>query len=173
MINLDRIQDLIDSNRLDPNKPISIAELYKAGIENIQDGIKILARGNFKFKSKIFIQATKFSQEAIKKIEELGGTAVSVYHTSLGLRVIKNPNYFIKKSCLSKIPKFAAPVKNTDLLYYSDPKYRGYLLPDLWNKICSVNKDFENHYVKVDPIPIPEKPVLLKDFLSGASKFPE
>jgi hypothetical protein len=44
LINLDRIQTLIDSGRIDSSKPITVESLYKAGIKNLQDGVKILAR---------------------------------------------------------------------------------------------------------------------------------
>jgi hypothetical protein len=43
LVNLGRIQNLIDAGRLDPSKPITLKSLFDAGIENLQDGIKILA----------------------------------------------------------------------------------------------------------------------------------
>ena len=42
-MNLGRIQHLIDTDRIDPSKPITLKTLYDAGIQNLQDGVKILA----------------------------------------------------------------------------------------------------------------------------------
>lgn len=42
-MNLGRIQHLIDTGRIDASKPITLKSLYDAGIENLQDGVKILA----------------------------------------------------------------------------------------------------------------------------------
>lgn len=42
LINLGRIQHLIDTGRIDSNRPITLKSLYDAGIENLQDGVKIL-----------------------------------------------------------------------------------------------------------------------------------
>ena len=43
MINLGRLQHLIDTGRIDPSQPITVKSLYDAGITNLQDGVKILA----------------------------------------------------------------------------------------------------------------------------------
>ena len=43
LINLGRIQHLIDTGRIDASKPITLKTLYDAGIQNLQDGVKILA----------------------------------------------------------------------------------------------------------------------------------
>ena len=50
LINLGRIQNLIDAGRLDPAKPITLKSLFDAGIENLQDGVKILASVSSKHK---------------------------------------------------------------------------------------------------------------------------
>lgn len=43
-VSLERIQHLIDTERIDPEKPITIKELSEAGINGIKDGIKIMGR---------------------------------------------------------------------------------------------------------------------------------
>jgi hypothetical protein len=43
LINLGRIQHLIDTGRIDASKPITLKTLHDAGIQNLQDGVKILA----------------------------------------------------------------------------------------------------------------------------------
>ena len=115
------------------------------------------------FKSKIFIQATQFSKEAVSRIEELGGAAVSVHHTELGLRALTRPERFVEKGRL--VPRLAAPVTRKDRLYYSNPENRGYLLPEYWQKCTESDPEFESKYVKADPLPMPTKPVSFKEFL--------
>ena len=46
LINLARLQNLIDVGTLDISQPTTLKSLYDAGIENLQDGIKILASVN-------------------------------------------------------------------------------------------------------------------------------
>ena len=41
-MNLGRIQHLIDTGRIDSSKPITLKSLHDAGIQNLQDGVKIL-----------------------------------------------------------------------------------------------------------------------------------
>ncbi|PJF16958.1 50S ribosomal protein L15 [Paramicrosporidium saccamoebae] len=43
LVNLERVQHLIDTGRLDAEKPITMFHLRKAGID-IKDGVKILGR---------------------------------------------------------------------------------------------------------------------------------
>jgi hypothetical protein len=40
---LGRIQHLINTGRIDASKPITLKTLHDAGIQNLQDGVKILA----------------------------------------------------------------------------------------------------------------------------------
>lgn len=44
LVSLGRIQAMIDNGRLDPTKPIGLAELYKGGINFGWEGIKVCAR---------------------------------------------------------------------------------------------------------------------------------
>ena len=46
LVNLGRIQNLIDTGRIDPARPITLKSLYDAGIQNLQDGVKILGGVN-------------------------------------------------------------------------------------------------------------------------------
>ncbi len=111
------------------------------------------------------IQATQFSKEAVVRIEALGGVAVSVHHTELGLKALTRPERFLEKSRV--IPRMAAPVSRKDRIYYSNPANRGYLLPEYWAKCVESDPGFEMKYVKIDPLQVPAKPISFKEYLQS------
>jgi large subunit ribosomal protein L15 len=55
---------------------ISLQFLIEKGIVNKNDKVKVLGRGELK--SKISVEAHKFSETAVKAIEKVGGTATTV-----------------------------------------------------------------------------------------------
>lgn len=127
-INLDRIQALIDQNRLDASKPITMRELYRTGqFGTMKHGVKILA-GKYPhtFTAKINISATKASQTAIARIEELGGSFQAQYYSPFGLRVLTRPEATLRK--FGRIPIRAKPVERKHIEYYRTPENRGYLV---------------------------------------------
>ena len=72
IINLLKIQSLIDKKIININEEINTKTLIKKNIIKKElKGIKILGSGEIK--SKIKIQATKISKSALKKIEKVGG----------------------------------------------------------------------------------------------------
>ena len=72
IINLLKLQSLIDKKILNTNEEINVSLLLKKRIiKKKLNGIKIL--GNGEIKNKIKIQATKISKSALKKIEKVGG----------------------------------------------------------------------------------------------------
>ena len=72
IINLFKIQSLIDKKIININEEINTKTLIKKNIITKElKGIKILGSGEIK--SKIKIQATKISKSALKKIEKVGG----------------------------------------------------------------------------------------------------
>ena len=72
IINLIKLQYLIDKKILNTNEEINVSLLLKKKvIKKKLNGIKIL--GNGEIKNKITIKATKISKSALKKIEKVGG----------------------------------------------------------------------------------------------------
>jgi large subunit ribosomal protein L15 len=72
-VNLGRIQQAIDSGRLDGKKPITIAALKEAGlIRRERDGVRLLGHGELK--AKLAFELTGASASAIKAVENAGGT---------------------------------------------------------------------------------------------------
>jgi hypothetical protein len=100
---------------------------------------------------------TQLSKEAIARIEELGGTAVSVHHTTFALKSLTRPNAV----------RFSAPVHHRERVYYSDPQNRGYLVPDIWKRCVDLDGSFAARHVRCEPTPLPPSPVPFRDFLAA------
>jgi large subunit ribosomal protein L15 len=72
-LNLGRIQEAVDSGRLDGKKPITVEALKDAGlIRRTKDGVRLL--GNGELKAKLVFEVTGASQSAIKAVEAKGGS---------------------------------------------------------------------------------------------------
>ena len=74
-LNLDNIQKLIDSKKIDPKKTISYKTLIDLGLVKSKNAkIKILGKGDIK--AKIDIEVSAFSKSAKESIENIGGTVI-------------------------------------------------------------------------------------------------
>ena len=72
-LNLGRIQEAVDSGRLDAEKPITVDALKAAGlIRRPKDGVRLLGYGELN--SKLTFEVTGASGSAIKAVEGAGGT---------------------------------------------------------------------------------------------------
>jgi len=72
-LNLGRIQEAVDSGRLDGKKPITIEVLKDAGlIRRAKDGVRLLGHGEIT--AKLAFEVTGASASAIKAVEAKGGT---------------------------------------------------------------------------------------------------
>ena len=72
-LNLGRIQEALDSGRLDGKKPITVEALKEAGlIRRAKDGVRLLGQGEIK--GKLAFEVTGASASAIKAVEAKGGT---------------------------------------------------------------------------------------------------
>ncbi len=72
-LNLGRIQEAVDSGRLDGKKPITVEALKEAGlIRRAKDGVRLLGQGEIK--GKLAFEVTGASASAIKAVEAKGGT---------------------------------------------------------------------------------------------------
>jgi large subunit ribosomal protein L15 len=71
-INLDRLQDAIDSKKLDAKGTITAASLVEAGvIRRVKAGVRVLGRGEIK--AKIVLEVAGASKAAVEAIEKAGG----------------------------------------------------------------------------------------------------
>eukprot|EP00999_Lentomonas_sp_LEN2_P000169 NODE_1162_length_979_cov_86.583333_g1117_i0.p1 GENE.NODE_1162_length_979_cov_86.583333_g1117_i0~~NODE_1162_length_979_cov_86.583333_g1117_i0.p1 ORF type:complete len:284 (+),score=38.24 NODE_1162_length_979_cov_86.583333_g1117_i0:70-921(+) len=125
-LNLYRLQSFIQQGKLDPTKRITMHELYKSNcVNDIRNGVKLLAEGSEAFNVKVDIEVSKASSKAIEAIERCGGTVKAVYYNPLGLRVLLKPEKFEPH----RIPRFALPTKAKDIAFYTSEEKRGYLAP--------------------------------------------
>lgn len=71
VVNLDAIQTAIDAGKLDANS-VNIEALISAGIiSNVQDGVRVLARGALT--SKVNLSVNSASKSAVEAVEKAGG----------------------------------------------------------------------------------------------------
>ncbi len=74
-LNLDKIQNLIDSKKIDPKKAINHKVLQNLGLIRSKQGkIKLLGKGSIK--SKIDIEVSASSKTAKDSVEKIGGSVV-------------------------------------------------------------------------------------------------
>ena len=75
VLNLDNIQKLIDSKKIDPKKLISYKILSNLGsVNSKQAKIKLLGKGDIKVK--IDIEVSAFSRSAKDSVEKIGGSVI-------------------------------------------------------------------------------------------------
>lgn len=71
-VNLDRIQQAIDANKLDAGAPINAEALVKAGVlRRAKAGVRLLGRGEIK--AKVNVEVHGASKSAIAAVEKAGG----------------------------------------------------------------------------------------------------
>ena len=74
-LNLNKIQNLIDNKKIDPNKTINYQTLIELGLVKSKNSrIKLLAKGEIK--NKIEIEVSAFSKSAKESIEKVGGSII-------------------------------------------------------------------------------------------------
>lgn len=75
-LNVRRLQELVDTGRLDPDEPVTPETLIEIGQASKSDRIKVLGDGEIEASLEILVHA--FSDSAREKIEEAGGTATVI-----------------------------------------------------------------------------------------------
>ncbi|EPQ58721.1 hypothetical protein GLOTRDRAFT_126750 [Gloeophyllum trabeum ATCC 11539] len=132
-VNLDRIQHWIDTGRLtsSPTQPITARELLLSGcIHNVHDGIKLLGDGADRLKTPVHITPSRASKSAIAAVEKLGGSVFCRYYNPLALRDCV-------KGRTDRLD--AAPIRRTDIEWYTSWQNRGYLSDKAIAKMPLVN----------------------------------
>ncbi len=72
VVNIGRLQSVIDAGKLDAKSPITIEALLEAGVVGkVVDGVRLLAKGELK--AKVDITVTGASKGAIAAVEKAGG----------------------------------------------------------------------------------------------------
>lgn len=144
-VNLDRLQEFINTGRIDPTKQITPRELIRSGlIGSAKDGVKILARGKTDLTTPVDLLVSRASASAIETIENAGGKIVTRYFTRQSIKWMLQG-----KTVASSVPlpvglehleaelerkrknpflrRLPDPTSREDIEYYRDPAHRGYL----------------------------------------------
>ncbi|MEE2687843.1 MAG: 50S ribosomal protein L15 [Pseudomonadota bacterium] len=80
-INVGRLQQAIDSKKLDAKKTITAEVLAASGvIRRVRDGVRLLAKGELN--TKVTVEVAGASKAAVTRVEEMGGTVVILANTA-------------------------------------------------------------------------------------------
>jgi len=81
VVNLGLLQKFIDAGKLDIKKPITEAALVESGlVRRVRDGVRVLAKGDFK--AKVNLEVTGASKSAVAVVEAAGGTITTTSATT-------------------------------------------------------------------------------------------
>jgi len=76
-VNLDKLQQAVDANKIDASKPVDAAAISAAGlVKQTRDGVRVLGRGELK--SKLDLQVAGASKTAQQAVEKAGGSVTIV-----------------------------------------------------------------------------------------------
>lgn len=104
---------------------LSMRDFLVSGIvSDVKDGIKILATGKEAFASKVHLEVSAASREAISAIEKAGGTVTCVHFNRLALRALLQPYKF------DLLPRRARPNPSV-MPFYLERLNCGYLAPEI------------------------------------------
>ena len=153
-VNLDKLQQWIDSGRIDATKQITVKELIQSGIigKRYKDGIKLLAgslsggKETLKnIKTPIDIVVSRASATAIEAIEATGGKIMTRFYTKEAIkRLVKGqsehttvplpvgaehvePVLEKARTTHKHMYRLPDPTSRWEIEYYRDPAHRGYL----------------------------------------------
>lgn len=126
---MDKLQLMIDTNRLDTSKPIDLVQICNSGLFDLQPpsrqyGFQLKDDGIEKFKSKIHIEVQHASELVISTIERFGGVIRTAHYDMDALMAMKDTELFFQRGV--PIPERKIPPQDA-IEYYTDPKTRGYL----------------------------------------------
>ncbi|XP_063529263.1 large ribosomal subunit protein uL15m [Cydia strobilella] len=128
-LSLQKLQSLIDRDRVDISKPIDIATVIKSGLYTIHPdqkhfGINLTDHGADIFSAKINIEVQWASEQVIAAVEKNGGVITTAYYDPHSLMLLKNPKKFFESG--QAIPRRMIPPPDA-IEYYTSAESRGYL----------------------------------------------
>lgn len=133
-VSMQKLQLLIDTERIDPSLPIDVTQLHNTGVLRIDTrlehgGVMLEEEGMECFSTPINLEVQFASEAAIAAVERMGGTITTAYYDPYSLSAALRPIDFFRKGQV--IPRRMLPPQRL-IEYYSDPRNRGYLSdPDL------------------------------------------
>ncbi len=107
-VNISQLIYYINKGKIDPNKKITIRDMFEAGaVSKVKYGLKLLGRGgeNLAKLPPLNVEVSSATKQAIDLVKKYGGTVSCVYRTNLTLRYHMKPYKFYKK-ILDPVPPF-------------------------------------------------------------------
>ncbi|UYV76929.1 MRPL15 [Cordylochernes scorpioides] len=128
-ISLGLLQLLVDTNRIDPSKPIDMTSLsntkiFKMSPLNRDFGFQLTDEGLDTFKAKVHIEVQYAKEHVIAAIERNGGTITLAYYDATSVWAASDPAKYFAHG--RPIPRRELPPQNAIELYTS-AESRGYL----------------------------------------------
>ena len=88
-INVGRLQQAIDTKKLDAKKTINAEVLAASGvIRRVRDGVRLLAKGELN--TKVTIEVAGASKAAVTRVEKMGGKVVILANTAGANKQVKS-----------------------------------------------------------------------------------
>jgi len=128
-LSLQKLQLMIDTNRINSSQPIDLASICNSKVFPLNPkhrhfGVNLTDEGADFFASKINIEVQHASEQAIAAIERNGGVVTTAYFDLTSVLALTNPLKWFAEG--KPIPKRLHPPSDA-IGYYSDAKNRGYL----------------------------------------------
>ncbi|KAJ1530688.1 hypothetical protein ONE63_005554 [Megalurothrips usitatus] len=144
-LSLGQLQLMIDTDRINPKKPIDLVQicntgLYKINVSGLHYGVHLTDDGADNFKAKVNIEVQWASEPVIAAIERNGGTITTAFYDPRCLHALTKAKKFLESG--EPIPKRMIPPEDA-IKAYTDPKFRGYLAdPDKisWERLVLAQK---------------------------------
>ncbi len=105
-VTVGRLQRAIDLGHLDPEKPVTMRELFRSGVvTRIRYGVALAPGGSLA--SPLKIQVTEASPEAAMAVLDAGGMVELAWYSRIGLRALLKPRKWTDNNL--PLPRWAAP----------------------------------------------------------------
>jgi len=128
-VSLEQLQLAIDTNRLDPSKPIDMASLCGTGVFHLnpsknQFGFNLVSDGMDLFTARVNLEVQWADEQTIAAVERNGGRICTAYYDLHSVVALSDPVQFFKTG--APIPRRLTPPGNL-IHFYVSPANRGYL----------------------------------------------
>lgn len=99
---MDKLQLMIETNRIDSSKPIDLVSIMNSGLfilkpDQHEFGIHLTDEGADIFKCKVNIEVQWASELVIAAVERAGGTIRTAYYDQHSLQAMINPKKFFER----------------------------------------------------------------------------
>jgi len=128
-LSLKTLQLLIDTERIDPSRPIDLAALCNSKALPFnpfiqQFGFNLTDEGADCFKAKVNLEVQWANEQAIAAVERNGGVITTAYFDILSVKALHNPKDWFAKG--QPVPRRLTPPQDC-IGFYSSAENRGYL----------------------------------------------